>query len=39
MPKKMDGMALVAYQAPVDDVLVAPDAKAAAMRHRTNTRR
>jgi hypothetical protein len=34
MPKKMDGMALVAHQAPVDDVLVAPDAKAAAMRHR-----
>jgi hypothetical protein len=33
-PKKMDGMALVAHQAPVDDVLVAPDAKAAAMRHR-----
>ena len=27
-------MALVAHQAPVDDVLVAPDAKAAAMRHR-----
>jgi hypothetical protein len=33
-PKKMDGMALVAHQAPVDDVLVAADAKAAAMRHR-----
>jgi hypothetical protein len=33
-PKKMDGMALVAHQAPVDDVLVAPDTKAVAMRHR-----
>jgi hypothetical protein len=32
-PKKMDGMALVAHQASVDDVLVATDAKARAVRH------
>jgi hypothetical protein len=33
-PKKMDGMALIAEKAPVDDVPVATHAQTGAMRHR-----